>query len=1179
MQSEVLPGSFFGPPNLVALIRHRARFQPQIRGFTFLDNGESEESSLTYAELDRRARAIGAWLESLVPQGERALLLYPPGLDFVAGFFGCLYAGVVAVTAYPPRLNRSLDRIERIVGDSGARVAVTTAHVMERVRRVLDKTPSLKRLEWLTTDELPEGIESQWSEREVHPNSLALLQYTSGSTGTPKGVMLSHANLIHNSALISHSFEHTRKLVGVFWLPSYHDMGLVGGILQPLYAGGPIVIMSPMAFLQRPFRWLKAISDYRGTTCGGPNFAYDLCVQKVTHEERATLDLSCWDVAFNGAEPIRADTLDRFARTFASCGFRREAFYPCYGLAEATLIVSGGFRDKPPVIRRFDTAALENGRAIEINGQASETTDEPVNGSRALVSSGQNLPDQRIVIVHPESMLRCKEDEIGEIWVSGPSIAQGYWRRPQDTRAVFGARLADTGEGPFLRTGDLGFLHEGELFVTGRIKDLIIIRGVNHYPQDIELTVERVHATLREGGGAAFTVDVEDVPRLVVVHEMERGHEHELDDIFSAVRREISRAHDLQVDAIVLIRAGRIPKTSSGKIQRHECRRGFLENSLHVLAEWRNECLPEKLDAPEDDDAAERAPLANPPESAGVTTPVASRATTPNRNGPPRLIDAPLQRVGAEGGSAAGAYAPALTAAADHAETAEAVIELVRRSVGGAAAVSLDTSLSDLGLDSLARIELQAGIEDHFGGRMPEEVAVAIETVGDIVRAVEAHLGRSARKERRSIDEITLDCYSFEHYPEYLETRGRRERLEAAGFANPFFSVHEQITADTTVIDGRELINFSSYNYLGMSGHPDVSRAAKEAVDRYGTSVSASRLVSGEKPLHRQLERAIADFLGVEDAIAFVGGHATNESTIGHLFGRGDLILHDALAHNSIVQGAILSGARRRPFPHNDPGALARMLADLRGEFRRVLMAVEGVYSMDGDVAPLPQFIDIKRRYKAFLMVDEAHSAGVLGAHGRGVSEHFGINPADVDIWMGTLSKSFGSCGGYIAGRTALVEYLKYTAPGFVFSVGMTPANAAAALAAIRVIENEPQRVACLQNRSRLFLRLAKAAGLNTGLSHDSAVVPVIVGNLVHCLQLSQALLERGINVQPILYPAVEESASRLRFFITACHSEAQVRTTVRAVREELELINPAYFQRHQRSVASPVSLELAPRR
>jgi 8-amino-7-oxononanoate synthase len=357
------------------------------------------------------------------------------------------------------------------------------------------------------------------------------------------------------------------------------------------------------------------------------------------------------------------------------------------------------------------------------------------------------------------------------------------------------------------------------------------------------------------------------------------------------------------------------------------------------------------------------------------------------------------------------------------------------------------------------------------------------------------------------------------------------------------------------------MVSFSSYNYIGTSGDPRVVAAVKRAVDRYGTSVSASRLVSGEKPIHRELEQALADFVGVDAALVMVGGHATNETVLGHLFGPGDLILHDALAHNSIIQGSILSGARRRSFPHNDWRELDKLLTELRPMYRRVVIAIESVYSMDGDIADLPRFIEVKNRHHALLYVDEAHSAGILGERGRGIAEHFGVNARDVDIWMGTLSKAFGSCGGYIAGPQALIEYLKYTAPGFLFAAGMTPQNTAAALAALRLLQAEPDRAARLRERAALFLKLAKQKGLDTGLSEGTPIIPVILGNSLDSLRLSQALFDRGINVQPILHPAVEEKAARLRFFITSEHTERQIRDTVNAVAEELRKIDPRYLR------------------
>ena len=398
---------------------------------------------------------------------------------------------------------------------------------------------------------------------------------------------------------------------------------------------------------------------------------------------------------------------------------------------------------------------------------------------------------------------------------------------------------------------------------------------------------------------------------------------------------------------------------------------------------------------------------------------------------------------------------------------------------------------------------------------------------------------------------IPQQHYSFRHHPGYQQIRIINDGAARLGIGSPFFKLHEGIAGAVTHIGGREYINYSSYNYLGLSGHEVVAGAAKKAIDDYGASVSASRLVSGERPIHRELEQEIAKAYGVDDAIVFVSGHAANVTTIGHLFGPKDLILHDELIHNSVLQGIALSGAKRLPFAHNDWSALDAILMEQRHQFEQVLVVLEGIYSMDGDYPDLPRFVEIKRRHKVFLMVDEAHSFGVMGNTGLGIREHFALEGGDVDIWMGTLSKALAGCGGYIAGETALVEHLKFLAPGFLYSVGMSPPLAAASLAALKVMLQQPERVTTLQARGQFFLELARAGGIDTGTSTGLAVIPAIFGGSIKTARLSAALFERGINVQPILYPAVPEKSARLRFFISCEHTEEQIRQTVQAVVEE----------------------------
>ncbi|MFN8433384.1 MAG: amino acid adenylation domain-containing protein [Anaerolineales bacterium] len=566
--------------SLVRTLRRRADLHPERLAFRFLQDDESENITINFGELDRRARAIGAWLESFNAKGERALILYPPGLDYIAAFMGCLYAGVIAVPAYPPRLNRPAPRIQSIVDDSHARFALTTTNILSNIEKRFEHAPDLKALHWLDTEQVPAGLEADWRDPNVSPDTLAFLQYTSGSTSQPKGVMLSHGNLMHNLEAISRGFHIDETVMGIFWLPSYHDMGLIGGILEPMYLGGATTLMSPPSFLQRPVRWLEAITRYRGNTCGAPNFAFDLCVDKVTQEQKETLDLSSWSLVFCGAEPIRPDTLERFARAFAGCGFRKTSFYPCYGLAESSLIVSGA--DGPSELRTFtvDRKSLESD--LVVPSQASEE------GSVTMVNCGPSIFDQKIIIVNPTTLLQCESNQVGEIWVTGPSVAQGYWGLEEETRRTFQAHVADTGEGPFMRTGDLGFLQNGELFVTGRLKDLIIINGSNHYPQDIELTVETSHPALQPAGGAAFSITENGKEQLVIVQELNRqNRQADINEVAGAIRQAVTEKHDLQIFAIVLIKPMSIPKTSSGKIQRRACKTAFLNGELEVVGEWR----------------------------------------------------------------------------------------------------------------------------------------------------------------------------------------------------------------------------------------------------------------------------------------------------------------------------------------------------------------------------------------------------------------------------------------------------------------------------------------------------------------------------------------------------------------------------------------------------------------
>ncbi|ACB52425.1 AMP-dependent synthetase and ligase, probable acyl-CoA synthase [Crocosphaera subtropica ATCC 51142] len=583
--NHIISPMFPADSTLVDLLQHRATHQPQQLSYVFLTNGETEEITLSYQTLTEKVMAIAAQLQAMNLQNERALLLYAPGLDFVTAFLGCLAAGVGAVPVYPPQGKQPLSRLEAIAADAEAKIVLTTNNFLAKIKQYFSETA---RFTYLTTDSLDESLALQWKQPNINSKTLAFLQYTSGSTGNPKGVMVSHGNLLQNSANIYRGFKHNDNSRVVSWLPHYHDMGLIGGILQPLYGGFPVILMSPSSFIRKPIRWLRAISRYGATTSGGPNFAYKRCVETITPKQKAGLDLSSWKIAFTGAESISSETLDQFAEAFAPCGFRREAFYPCYGLAEATLFVTGKVLTKSelrsqnsevrePNLIRVDSEALQQNRVVV-------TIDETVK-TQKIVSCGQPTSDETVIIVDPETLLPCSPEKVGEIWVSGASVAQGYWQQKEITEATFKAYLADTKEGTFLRTGDLGFLHDGELFVTGRLKDVIIIRGHNYYPQDIELTVENSHPAIRPNNCVATSITHEEEEKLLIIAEIKRKflQKLNLEETITKIRANISQNHGIQTDNIVLVKQGSIPKTSSGKIQRQACKQAYLEQNLPTI--------------------------------------------------------------------------------------------------------------------------------------------------------------------------------------------------------------------------------------------------------------------------------------------------------------------------------------------------------------------------------------------------------------------------------------------------------------------------------------------------------------------------------------------------------------------------------------------------------------------
>lgn len=562
--------------SLVDVLTTHASQRPDRIAYRYLVTGDSdgETADISYARLARRSRAVAAWLQDRGLAGSRAMLLYPPGLEFISGYLGCLSAGVIAVPGVPPRgraqNHRALTRMKRLIADADAKVILGDREVVAALADMARHLPELADLTFVVTEDIPDDAADSWTEPDLGADSVAFLQYTSGSTSAPKGVAVTHGNLLDNERVITERMGHTPDTIEEYdgelllsWLPTYHDMGLIGPVLNTVYLGVTATLFSPLHFLQRPERWLTAISRYRPHTSGGPNFAYELCLKHATPELVDALDLSSWKVAFNGAEPVRAATLRRFTGTFAPAGFRREAFYPCYGLAEATVMVTGGAVGTAPVLLAADGLGPHAGAA-----------------DAAAIGCGRPGPGMTVVAADPERHVELPEGEVGEIWVSGASVAQGYWRNALATRQTFRATLAGH-EGRFLRTGDLGFLRDGELFVTGRLKDLLVVDGRNHYPQDLELAAEMSHPALRPGCTAAFSVDAGVEGELpVLVAEVAAESADETEKITDLVRAAIGDAHGLPVHDVVLVHPGTIPKTSSGKIQRRATRAAYLDGTL-----------------------------------------------------------------------------------------------------------------------------------------------------------------------------------------------------------------------------------------------------------------------------------------------------------------------------------------------------------------------------------------------------------------------------------------------------------------------------------------------------------------------------------------------------------------------------------------------------------------------
>ena len=1101
------------PTTILHALHDHLEQHPDATAYVFLES-DSEQHSITFRELSQSAQALAVDLLKHAKAGDRAMLMYAPGLEFIKAFLGCLYARVIAVPAYAPKKNRNADRVLRIAKDCQPRLLLCSKEAQGDVERELAKP--LRDAKVIVTEDidLPQEFEADELPLPKSTN-VAFLQYTSGATASPKGVIVKHSSIAANEESIRINFEHDKDSIMISWLPMFHDMGLIGGVLQPLYVGFKSVLMAPGSFMKEPLRWLQAISDFGGTTSGGPDFAYDYCVRRISDDQKQGLDLSSWKTAYNGSEPVRAETLDTFVGAFAANGFQPQAFFPCYGLAEVTLFAAGGPVDQVPNRYRFDAEALDSHRLEPCSDTIGPKVSKRVH---TAVSCGSLARDVDVAIVDAATRQRLTKDHVGEIWLTGKSVASGYWNMEEETAATFQASVAGDSR-TWMRTGDFGFIRDGELYVTGRLKDLIIIRGRNIYPQDIERIVESEIDFIEPNTCAAVSVEVDDSEQLVIIAEgtrdlvrtarkSEQAVKSNLQAAIAAIRDRIISEFEVSVIDIVFVRPTTFPRTSSGKVQRRLCSRQYSNEDLNIVVAF-----------PLDD------------------------ASTPRLNQHPKFSHE----------STSQAHETDLV---QHICTS--IEDWARDEQRSLPPLDHETKFSALGIDSVAAANLCLWIEKATGARIEASVIYEQESVGRLAQHMSRfrdNFWREAIKPStaqqidnsdvhhllattKTTESSSRTAFSRQQYTEhFLAVNNRSIRFRENGH-DWFETTIESVTDNYVTVHGEKLLMLATYSYLSMFQDPTVTQAANDALTNFGPGVHGTRLLSGTTNIHRQLEQELARFMQAENAIVFPNGFLTNLSTINAVVAESGVVIGDELIHASLADGCRICGGTVESFRHNDLKHLESHLRKHVGS--RILIVVDGVYSMDGDIAPVPEIVALARQYGALLMVDEAHSLGVLGEHGRGIQEHFDLPPDAIDIKMGTMSKTLPGVGGFVAGSHELVDFLKYQARGFIFSASLPVPQAAASLEALRVIQQKPERTQRLQEVVQKMLLGLRELSYRIP-DTDSAIIPVIFDTEEETLEAVRFCRENGLFVVPVFYPAVPMDAPRIRITLMSSLTNEEI--------------------------------------
>ncbi len=1090
---------------LTALTQH-VKHRPKDLLFTFIKSNK-EAYPISFEAFHNNIQRIAGEISANASPGDRALLLYTSGIEFIETFIACLYAGIIAVPANAPRKNRNSERVLSIAKDCSPCIVLCDNRSKEAVSKQI--MPILDNVQLLNTESLDKSSIKPVPTRKIDKHDIAFLQYTSGSTSQPKGIEISHQNIIINQEAMIRSGEHDQHTIMVNWLPLFHDMGLIATVLQPIFIGFHSVLMSPVSFLQRPVNWLEAITKYKATIAGCPNFAYDILINKVTAEEKKNLDLSSWKIAFNGAEPVRSSTIERFSEAFESCGFRKQVWSPCYGLAEATLFVSGDVTNRFPKIITLNKKALEQHKIVESdpNGNSQEY--------KKYVSCGKIDQAFNIAIVNPKNRMRCLVDEIGEIWLQGKSIANGYWNKPSDTQKAFKAQIKGE-EGYWFRSGDMGFVDDNELFVTGRIKDLIIIRGRNIYPQDIEILTEQFiqFATLNKC--AAFVTFEEGSPKLQMLIEADRAlsryvfneDKEALNKIkvsLADLRLAVLRRFDIALSDIKFVKINDFPRTSSGKVQRYLCKKIFKTAPSKIIF-W------DKFH------------------------------TTFQQKKQLYLTKA-------------------LTGKEKLLKILEGVIDEnllvdLRKEASGS------IKLEQLGVDSLSRAALAGELEKEIGEKV-EPHSLGFKTINCLIEMLEGNASSKKIIESPILNENTLsnlnidsrylslsdftDKTSSDIFSKTLQHQAWDKDLKNRGHKKYMLPVKAYHNGRATVLDQgqeREVIFFCSADYLGLAQNEQIKKTAAQAVLEYGTNIAAVPIIAGTTPLHQQLEEKLAAWMGKEACVLFPTGHAANMSTVAALCSEKDYIIVDNQIHYSLLEGIRLAGSSWRTFLHNDVESLEKVLKNIRhlNPHRGILVLVEGVYGIGGDIANIEALVKVCQKYEARIMVDDAHGIGCMGIGGVGIIKQ--QSEYQPDIIMGSLSKAIGSFGGFICASKNIVNYLRYYAKSISFAVGMPIVNVVAALEGIHIIQRNPHLYIDLQGKARWFKSQLLNRNLKGCEASESQIISIHIGDELNLKNITKDAFDMGVWLEGLPFPAVSRGNEMLRFRVRYEHTKEDLLQT-----------------------------------